>query len=501
MAWRPALRRDVLVTADGLKDTLFGRDVAAGPVTRTIVEKLDGTRTSDEVLDATVAALPGTPREDAERSLRGLFLMNFVTGSGERIREQGRRFVSGAVPLNPVYLEEARFQCQGSGQCCRVYVFGPVADEDVERIKKLDIVGHYPHLAGRVWFEKKPEGWFLNRDGNRCVFLKDDMRCGLHAAFGAESKPSFCRRYPWAALTTIEGLKVYDQTECATFATSSRAGDSLAKQLEWLTPLFKKNQLLTHPVFHLDLQTPCDYGWLLQLQQRLVALGRRPAPTAGARLQALGRLARAFTDALLSCPLREGEPDATANEVLSRDLATFEGREPEGEERRAGMAMIANLAIGLLDTIDQLPPTLVGEQLGEALGAIARLASHLFDPENHPCEPELLAALRHPYDPVETADVLRMSMLNFVFADLLLLHDHLGAGLLRLALTYLITIVGAKLRAHGSGAPKVRAEDLSFSHSVAMMGLRRAELAPVVAAHEPLLWGVFAAAPDFAEGN
>src|SRR5438132_1509574 len=100
-----------------------------------------------------------------------------------------------------VYLEK-----EGEGH-------GAIHDPVVKRLEALDIERAYPDLAGQPWFDVAE--WkddhrvlYLATVGERCVFLRDDRRCGLHAAFGADAKPGFCRLYPIQALPTIDGLKI-----------------------------------------------------------------------------------------------------------------------------------------------------------------------------------------------------------------------------------------------------------------------------------------------------
>jgi hypothetical protein len=53
----------------------------------------------------------------------------------------------------------------------------------------LPLATALPHVA-LPFVETTEGGRFLRRDGDRCVFLTDERRCGLHAAFGStiESK-------------------------------------------------------------------------------------------------------------------------------------------------------------------------------------------------------------------------------------------------------------------------------------------------------------------------
>src|SRR5262249_17073829 len=147
--------------------------------------------------------------------------------------------------------------------------------------------------------------------------------CGIHAAFGAAAKPAVCRLFPWRVLYTLDGVRVYDQSECATFAVSARKGDTLEKQLEWIEPRLDKKIRLFHPMLLPDARTACDYGYFAPVQDALcAAIDRRigdPVETVGA----IGGFLRAFLAAMKECPLRPGEPRASLDRLLARDVASF----------------------------------------------------------------------------------------------------------------------------------------------------------------------------------
>ena len=50
------------------------------------------------------------------------------------------------------------------------------------------------------------------------------------------------------AQLTIDGVKVYDGGECASFATSARSGPPLAQDMKWIDRLLPKQFILFHPV-------------------------------------------------------------------------------------------------------------------------------------------------------------------------------------------------------------------------------------------------------------
>src|SRR5262249_44707923 len=143
-------------------------------------------------------------------------------------------------------LEGARFECQGSGECCQNYAFGPLEDDDIARLEALDLKDFAP-----PYVEEKNGARYLRSVDNHCVFLAPDMRCGLHARFGADAKPRICRLYPLATLATIEGLRLYDSGSCATFAISARTGLPLLDDLERVRRLLPSHAQLYHPIVNL----------------------------------------------------------------------------------------------------------------------------------------------------------------------------------------------------------------------------------------------------------
>ena len=116
-------------------------------------------------------------------------------------------------------LPGARFDCQGSGGCCRGFSYGPVPEETLENLRRLDAGSLVPGLGGEPFYERVPvdggEVWALRTRNGACVFLDDDARCRIHAAFGPEVKPWFCRAFPFALVAGPEGLRLCIRPECA----------------------------------------------------------------------------------------------------------------------------------------------------------------------------------------------------------------------------------------------------------------------------------------------
>lgn len=107
-------------------------------------------------------------------------------------------------------------------------------------------------LAGRAdWAKREPgpggeEGWFLTHVDGHCVFLQPDNLCGIHAAWGAEAKPGFCREFPYRRLRDPNGEVLVIRPECAGFHATFADGDLLSAQTEHAADLPQARQT---PIF------------------------------------------------------------------------------------------------------------------------------------------------------------------------------------------------------------------------------------------------------------
>jgi Fe-S-cluster containining protein len=449
--WHPALRPEVERVAGpggvaALRQPRTGHVVKIGRVTRALLPALDGTHKLESILESAVRA--GASRADAEEALRALLLLNFLEGAGDAI------FARLTAPDAPsvVTLPGSRFTCHGSGQCCRNYDLGPLEEEDVRRLESLDLARAFPDLGPGPHVRRDESGTiFLERRDERCVFLLPDERCGLHAAFGAEAKPKLCRLYPWRAQLTVAGLRVIDQSECATFATSVRTGEPVASQLGWIGALLPARPEVHHPLVLLDDGQPCDYGWIVALEASLLPLFSG-ATGPGEAVLAAGRRARALAAALARCPLARGEPDATVAAVLARPL---DPAAPSSDDP----APVAAVARALLEAVAARNVTArVVPRLRAALEALA--------------EPAFAKASPPPGEPSLVSEVLLASLRNAVFAGRLLCEGRLAAGLVRFALVPLLTLAGASRLARERGLERGGERELSEAHVAASVGLR-----------------------------
>lgn len=523
MAYQPKLRDDLrLERTEGdptpaLYDPVHDRRVNLGAFSYAIAQRLDGTRTLAAIADEIALSFgpAGAVRDEIERTLRSFFLLHLIDGAGGPTLERKRALRSGASKLSWSILGEARFACQGSGECCQNYAFGPLTDADVARIAALDadIARVYPDIGPGPHFHEIStsdggKGRYLNKVDERCVFLRSDNRCGLHAAFGADSKPGLCSLYPYVPLATIDGIKVYDNGECASFATSARTGTPLAEDLPRLEKL-SGELALYHPVVFLDARTPCDYGYFLAAQSvlaDLVALGKSDAC---GTLVAAGRVLRGFVRALGTCPFEPGEPERAAAAALEVDLAEVFERPAPADVVGAGLVAIADVTSDLMRTVarviavaqpsprDILTARLARE-IAQVLHVVHTLAAYRADPAAVELPPYYAEIAAVPAGGAEVEEALRISLRQKIFGHRALIEERPVPAMLRLAIAHLVAIFGGKLRAAADRAPGVRPQDLSFGHMLANRVLRQSSVARVFVEHEDRAWVAVEAVPALA---
>lgn len=526
-SFRPRLRPDLtlLPAMDrpgeglirGVFDPLCQREISLGEVSAALVALMDGARPVEEVLALAAQATEVAP-ERARQSLRALLLLNLIEGSGEEILARLQRITKGGESsLTPVTLPEARFACQGSGDCCRSYSYGPLTRADVARLAELGdaLQRAFPDLPEGGYLEERrtDKGHalvFLRAIEDRCVFLLPDQRCGIHAHFGVERKPGLCRDYPLAFSPTIGGLRVFDRLECSEFATACRSGPPLGADAErigrLLGPGFDFLSELQHEIILLDDEVACDYGHFLPLQEAMLALVGAGVGSAAQTVAALGRLLRAAVRALRECPLRRGEPDRSLGEVLRRDPASFYEPAPDEADPGRGMAAVAQVAGALIGSIgpriavaDTVATPLLTAQNARQLAGVLHLVQALAAQRGG-----LTGSVSDYHDAVarvqdrdpEVEALLRLSLRHQLFGAQALIQRRPVAALARIALCHAITRIGARSSALNldRGAARIALSDFNFGHKLALRALRNADLAAVFVLHEAQSWDLIAAA-------
>ncbi|HZU99931.1 MAG TPA: YkgJ family cysteine cluster protein, partial [Planctomycetota bacterium] len=483
-------------------DTLLDREVRVGPVSAALLERLDGSRSVPRVVDEVVALEPARTRTTVETSLRSLLLLNLVEGAGDGIREKIRaQRASKDHPLRA--LPMARFACQGIGDCCQSYLLGPLMKADVARLEKLDIRGKLPQVGEAPYLEEiELEGkreTFLKRVEDRCVFLLEDGRCGIHAHFGFREKPFVCRVFPYTVVLTFEGIRVADMGECSTFAVSSQSGEAATEIAGQLLETLEGQLVLVHPTVQLG-ALPCDSGHFAPVTDALIELASRGSGV-GPTLAAVGELLQGFVEALEACPLEAGEPDATVSRFVER-VRAFPVVAPRAtREDHEALAVLASALLGaILPSVRSAKVLARGvlsagqqRELSELLFLLRAVATR------SALDPYHMRALQVPLGP-EVQAALELSIRQQIFAGRIFIKDHVRAGVLRLSLALALSVLGGKLRALAQGATQVRPLDLSWAHHLAQRGLRTPRNDEILVQQAALAWEACRSAASIVQG-
>jgi len=110
-------------------------------------------------------------------------------------------------------LEDARFDCNGTGACCRSFELGPLSEAEVRALERLGAARLSSGPAGEPFYEPRESDdgepvWDLRTHDGACVFLDGDARCRIHAELGPEHKPLMCRLFPLRVFETPWGRRV-----------------------------------------------------------------------------------------------------------------------------------------------------------------------------------------------------------------------------------------------------------------------------------------------------
>jgi Fe-S-cluster containining protein len=483
-----------------LYDPLTDRGLALGELSAALVARLDGTTPLDALLE-------GTSDEDRRRLLRTvkmLQLLLFLRGSGEHVVARLQEIRAGD-PLHHTVLEGARFECQGSGQCCQNYVFGPLTDADIARLDALDLSSFGP---GPYWgFLERKDGKqerYLTSTNDRCMFLEGDHRCGIHARFGAEAKPGLCRLYPLEQIATVDGIRLYDKGTCASFATSSRSGPTLVERMPQLLPILAPAHQLRHPIVQLADGLPLDYGYWLAFSDASLRLIEGGALSAAETLRAIAHGAQRLATAIDGYTVATGQPDLVVVSLVREDATTW--RPPAGDPRpgalvlRSLFAELQQIFGGIIHArVHQKGENWATARLLREITQIVHLAqgnaAALADPslELDPYYRDLSAV---GVGDASVDEVLRSSLRQQLFGARALVAHRVDAGLLRLALIQILAVTGARIMARTDGRTAYQASDLSYAHMLAVRCLDMEGPENLMIAHADKVAAVLDALPS-----
>jgi hypothetical protein len=495
MARRPALnlriRDEVLTAGTALHDVLTGALYPLDEVGRAIVAALQIPSSAEALLNRIATGDNEAIRGRAERELRGMLLCGLFEQTCETSRQRLRRMRDGEVAAIRV-LEGSRFGCQHSGGCCRGYLFGYLRQDEKERIESLDPRSILPDLHETPLFIEagtslgKPV-YRLGSMDDACVFLENGTWCALHRVFGATAKPSFCQLFPLAAFATIEGFKVYDRGECASFATSVGSGTLLAEDAARVRSLVTED--IYHPVVHVHGPWRCDYGLVLALARRLDQEASERSPFDA--LHTIGYVVRGFVMALARCPFEEGQPESAADDILSCPAEMSRpSQATTATNAGVGLRMLAVLAEALVERA--VDSETLGRSFKEAAAILARVCRNALG------ETPLSERARAVVGITVGGDserMMRLSLRQLIFGRELLLDDDLPAGLLRMAFVLTMTLVRARLQALDAGEFSVSPRHFSAGHMVVRRMLHRPGPHGVLKVNGEQAWPILDALP------
>jgi len=247
----PALRPGVLLLGEGddteLRDLQLGQVVKLGDAAARIVQLLDGTRTSDDLLvEASRVlgeevnplglvellqaldrrALLDTPRA---RMVASQGLIRADIASLNRLSRRSRNledFVPTDAPedLTVQMAPGAKFSCHSCNRCCSERnVLGPIHREERDQILSAFSEAGLQGDADPNHFLPLPSAggppvYLLRTQGGFCSYLDSDGMCRIHRELGEEHKPAVCRAFPFRPVRTPSGWDVGMSLGCPTVA-------------------------------------------------------------------------------------------------------------------------------------------------------------------------------------------------------------------------------------------------------------------------------------------
>ena len=235
--------------------------------------------------------------------------------------------------------EGARWDCRGCGDCCRLYALGPVEPAIVDALRARDVAAHWAPAAGG-WVEAKalPDGtngyFFTHRDGH-CVFLQDDQKCAIHARWGSDAKPGFCREFPFHVIDEARGPVVLARPSCSTLHDSFRDGTPVADQAADVLALPRVGPRRRFSPSVVPILPDAAVGlddYVILEDDALAALGTELSP-GEAIAQIRGALARRLRrDWPAADPRRAASAAREVTQHVHRMLAGVAARPPVGED-------------------------------------------------------------------------------------------------------------------------------------------------------------------------
>ncbi len=122
------------------------------------------------------------------------------------------------------------WDCHNCTLCCRLFALGPVDPTIVAGLEARDVGQDWAPAAGG-WYHETPDGFFLDHVDDSCVFLRPDGMCAVHALYGPEAKPAFCRTFPFTLVEQPGGTVHAVREDCGGSWRSQAEGTPVAEAI------------------------------------------------------------------------------------------------------------------------------------------------------------------------------------------------------------------------------------------------------------------------------
>ncbi len=302
----PALRQDVTVKETGdarhpwaIVDPLLSQQVKIDAVGHIITEALATPMTAQEILG--FAHLRGENRLDAN------LLFNHVrhlarTGLLEGARAQRLRHLADdeieselstpahALPFD--FVDGLDHACQACGSCCSATDVGPIPQNVVDDLLKVDWQEHIPGLESNAdVFRRGDHGnrkiWLTAMRNDQCIFLAEDKLCRIHKVVGVQRKPTPCRQFPYVFSRVGDRIAVSLQLECRAYWKAKQAADPSSEHEGELRELLS----LGAPLHSVPSRVLVDSGYVISREEYVALEAELVSATRGFHDTSLGPLA------------------------------------------------------------------------------------------------------------------------------------------------------------------------------------------------------------------